>query len=222
MKKKIKAIETKYKGYRFRSRLEARWAVFFDALELKWEYEPEGFDLGDGVYYLPDFYLPEMKVWIEIKGGFATDEEIYKCRKLFSLLTGKSETTDLLVTGDVKFVRFMLDFVETFVKERDKVDSVSLETMQYEIDFMLNQVQKRTYVVCFDEGLDGNCWFCGDELIMSFSLFDFFTTNMHGLTVMKNNKLLGEKYTGAVNMYSKISSALTKAKSARFEHGECG
>ena len=27
----IKAIETYYKGYRFRSRLEARWAVFFDA-----------------------------------------------------------------------------------------------------------------------------------------------------------------------------------------------
>jgi hypothetical protein len=31
---KIKAIETRYKGYRFRSRLEARWSVFFDAMEL--------------------------------------------------------------------------------------------------------------------------------------------------------------------------------------------
>ncbi|MCB6994492.1 hypothetical protein LI177_13475 [bacterium 210820-DFI.6.37] len=27
----LKAIQTEYKGYRFRSRLEARWAVFFDA-----------------------------------------------------------------------------------------------------------------------------------------------------------------------------------------------
>lgn len=26
----IKAIDTIYKGYKFRSRLEARWAVFFD------------------------------------------------------------------------------------------------------------------------------------------------------------------------------------------------
>jgi nucleoside 2-deoxyribosyltransferase len=51
----IKAIQTVYKGYKFRSRLEARWAVFFDALGLEWEYEPEGFDLGDGVWYLPDF-----------------------------------------------------------------------------------------------------------------------------------------------------------------------
>lgn len=29
----VKAIDTVYKGYRFRSRLEARWAVFFDALD---------------------------------------------------------------------------------------------------------------------------------------------------------------------------------------------
>ena len=28
----IQVIETAYKGYRFRSRLEARWAVFFDAI----------------------------------------------------------------------------------------------------------------------------------------------------------------------------------------------
>ena len=49
----IKAIETKYKGYRFRSRREARWAVFFDKLNVVYEYEPEGFDL-DGLWYLPD------------------------------------------------------------------------------------------------------------------------------------------------------------------------
>jgi hypothetical protein len=53
----IKAIETRYKGYRFRSRLEARWAVFFDACEYKWEYEPEGYVLPCGTHYLPDFKL---------------------------------------------------------------------------------------------------------------------------------------------------------------------
>lgn len=50
----IKPIETYYNGYRFRSRLEARWAVFFDALGVKYEYEPEGFQTPAG-YYLPDF-----------------------------------------------------------------------------------------------------------------------------------------------------------------------
>lgn len=50
----LRPIETRYKGYRFRSRLEARWAVFFDMLGLPWEYETEGFELKSG-RYLPDF-----------------------------------------------------------------------------------------------------------------------------------------------------------------------
>ena len=43
----MKVIQTEYKGYLFRSRLEARWAVFFDACGVDWEYEPEGYDLGN-------------------------------------------------------------------------------------------------------------------------------------------------------------------------------
>lgn len=64
MKKEIKSIDTFYSGYRFRSRLEARWAVFLDNLRIKWEYEPEGFELSDGRRYLPDFYIPQFS------GGF--------------------------------------------------------------------------------------------------------------------------------------------------------
>ena len=66
----IKAIETRYKGYRFRSRLEARWAVFFDALGLQWEYEPEGFDLGEAGWYLPDFWIPTPNHWSGEKAGY--------------------------------------------------------------------------------------------------------------------------------------------------------
>lgn len=65
----IKAIETYYKGYRFRSRLEARWAVFFDALGVAYEYEPEGFQLSNGECYLPDFYLPIMQIYVEVKSA---------------------------------------------------------------------------------------------------------------------------------------------------------
>ena len=63
----IKPIETIYDGYRFRSRLEARWAVFFDAAGIEYQYEPEGYDLGDGIYYLPDFYIPDWDAFVEIK-----------------------------------------------------------------------------------------------------------------------------------------------------------
>ena len=70
----MKPIETEYKGYRFRSRLEARWAIFFDACGVDWEYEPEGYDLGDGLYYLPDFLLHGVDgrdggdLYVEVKG----------------------------------------------------------------------------------------------------------------------------------------------------------
>lgn len=56
----MQAIETYYNGYKFRSRLEARWAVFFDALGVEYEYEPEGFTLNSGRKYLPDF---RVKCW---------------------------------------------------------------------------------------------------------------------------------------------------------------
>jgi hypothetical protein len=78
----IQAIETLYGGCRFRSRLEARWAVFFDALDKVWLYEPEGFVLEDDICYLPDFYLPEGKVWVEIKPLTVegpTDDDLRKC-----------------------------------------------------------------------------------------------------------------------------------------------
>jgi hypothetical protein len=69
----IKAIETRYKGYRFRSRLEARWAVFFDALGIKWEYEKQTYELMDGRGYLPDFYLSSSDMWIEVKPSAIND-----------------------------------------------------------------------------------------------------------------------------------------------------
>ncbi|MEP7194596.1 MAG: hypothetical protein ABI903_17245 [Actinomycetota bacterium] len=71
---RIKAIETRYAGCRFRSRLEARYAVLFDTLGITWQYEPQGFKVG-GVngsperYYLPDFYLPNPGIWVEVKGS---------------------------------------------------------------------------------------------------------------------------------------------------------
>lgn len=76
-----RAIETRYSGYRFRSRLEARYAVLFDSLGIAWDYEPEGFELGGGKRYLPDFWLhipdkPGHGYWVEIKALAPTRDEI--------------------------------------------------------------------------------------------------------------------------------------------------
>ncbi len=76
----LNPIETVYSGHLFRSRLEARWAVFFDALGIRYEYEAEGYDLN-GTWYLPDFWLPEVGCYVEIKpvprGGFGPDADLF-------------------------------------------------------------------------------------------------------------------------------------------------
>jgi len=63
----ITAIQTTYNGTMFRSRLEARWAIFFDSIGLKWIYEMEGYELSNGQRYLPDFYFPELLCFGEVK-----------------------------------------------------------------------------------------------------------------------------------------------------------
>jgi hypothetical protein len=89
----MKAISTMYKGYNFRSRLEARWAVYFDSIGLMWDYESEGYELENGSWYLPDFYIPEFG-WIEIKHGKPSVEEIKKAK-----LLSKSNKCVAILTG---------------------------------------------------------------------------------------------------------------------------
>ena len=112
MREQIKPIETHYKGYRFRSRLEARWAVFFDAIEIKWEYEKEGYDLENLGGYLPDFWLPYPKNsstceipgsghWLEVKGKEPTKKEISKLLEL-SRITKHSGFLVVGVPGEHK------------------------------------------------------------------------------------------------------------------------
>jgi hypothetical protein len=60
----FKAIPTKYKGIQFRSRLEAKWAAFFDLMNWKWQYEPCDFN-----GWIPDFaiYGSEQTTYVEVK-----------------------------------------------------------------------------------------------------------------------------------------------------------
>ena len=135
MTEAIKPIETLYHGYRFRSRLEARWAVFFDSLGVKYEYEPEGFKLPDGSMYLPDFRVmchasrgqacEPFPLYIEVKGNM--DEASAKKIKAFSwysafeginlnlpddeiLRSAKSKNRQsLLIVSDIPDIEFAVD-----------------------------------------------------------------------------------------------------------------
>lgn len=107
----IQAIETRYASCRFRSRLEARWAVFFDTLGIAWEYEPQGFELtwrldlsDDPLPYLPDFWLPDHHLWIEVKGKLDEPELLRLLNAAASIgapMGGCGNGGDLVVLGNV-------------------------------------------------------------------------------------------------------------------------
>lgn len=93
-------IQTYAFGHHFRSRLEARWSTFFSSLNVPWHYEMEGFELGVGVRYLPDFWLPQQDCWVEIKGAMPTAEEERKAA-LLATATGKRV---LIFYGPIPYV----------------------------------------------------------------------------------------------------------------------
>lgn len=95
----MEAKKTLYNNTLFRSKLEAKWAVFFDKCFIKYTYEPEAFLCSDNKQYTPDFFLPEaalrtghefdcktqdfikmsLGVYIEIKPlGYVCDEDYKK------------------------------------------------------------------------------------------------------------------------------------------------
>ena len=146
----MKPIETIYGGYRFRSRLEARWAVFFDALGIKWVYEPEGYDLGRLGYYLPDFWLPGIGCFGEVKPKKFTEEEWDKSSSLPDYC---------LILGDLPDNRYF----NVAGDPEDHGDFCSYEqylkgNTWYCIDFMMSK-------------WEGRIWWVWDDRA-EFSLFD--------------------------------------------------
>ena len=72
----IDSKKGKYKGESFKSQLEIKIACLLDLLRADWEYEPELFQLENGVWYRPDFLIKNNqgyggeRFWIECKGAF--------------------------------------------------------------------------------------------------------------------------------------------------------
>lgn len=71
-----------YRGHQMRSRLEARWAMVFDALGIAWQYEPHCFRTKEGGY-LPDFRLVLARpCWLEIKGPEPIERDYVRAREV--------------------------------------------------------------------------------------------------------------------------------------------
>jgi hypothetical protein len=192
----IKPIETIYKGYRFRSRLEARWAVLLDAINAQWEYEPEGFDLGNGIKYLPDFRVnnvyikyPEgnpITLYIEVKGILTKEDEI-KINKFASCFQNDA------------FCCYTPENPILIVGEIPKGDD--------------------TYaLIC-----DSRCKYPMEKLNSMFFNFDLVDGDsysaMLGISKTGDTIIYGSDQTEYVDD-EKTIKAYNKARQARFEHGE--
>ena len=130
----IVPIETKYNGYKFRSRLEARWAVFFDEMDIKFQYEPEGFKLASG-WYLPDFWLPQVEMWAEVKQNKLNKKE---CCLAYDL----SESTGypcLMLVGVPDFRPYKSVTVHLGIDEKGEVVTGDIDIFYYLTSLYLSE-----------------------------------------------------------------------------------
>lgn len=215
----IKAIETVYNGYRFRSRLEARWAVFFDAAGIKYEYEPQGFVLSDGTCYLPDFYLPEFQTYAEVKPILETPDkkEIYdKNRNICKLFRDEIAPIILLRGGPWDNIWNEFFAWETnddgggdynghgrFIDIGDCYDRAELIFMIADCDPGLT--------VFVSENWEINKKVCSPSMVMH-----YYPDYSCGIISAQLTEFFDPADEDA------FSKARLKSKQARFEHGECG
>lgn len=123
-------------GKVYRSSWEVELADLLDELEIAFEYEPKRFYFeAERESYLPDFYLPEYNVWIEVKGWL--DKRSYKRAKLFKKYHGhefgyflfmKEERELVVKQGRTQVLLQLIDVAltecERIKKEREENDSM--------------------------------------------------------------------------------------------------
>lgn len=63
-----------WNGWQFRSQAEAYAAMFLTKLGVSFQYEPEAYALDGGEPTRPDFWLPDLNAWLEIKGSDTFDD----------------------------------------------------------------------------------------------------------------------------------------------------
>lgn len=195
----MKPIETVYNGYRFRSRLEARWAVFFDALGIRYEYEAEGFDIG-GEWYLPDFYLPEYKLYVEIK-PFGTNRYETKCAKFRDVL----DRAILLCCGDP---------MDTCLPDN--------EPILYAFDYCDSSGGCSDWACVFVECVDGDVVLTLAESTRSDREIFLSSTCLESPKVGAQHSFQDKGKELLKYHPTRVNTCALKARMSRFEHGEQG
>lgn len=230
----IQPIETRYKGHRFRSRLEARWAVFMDHLDVPWEYEPQGY-LVDNQPYLPDFLVhpnTDRAFWLEIKGTFPSQDELDKARGLAAgtgmrafVYWAKPEVPapDLSHLTEAQYAGWdQLGYVWTddygWREYPNAPAKWQLDLTPTAFLFTPNQkpAQEKSGFWWWTE-----CTLCG-HVRLAPSGQEGWCPTLEGLSTEEVDRRVGRLYPRFRHRTPRILAAYTAARSARFEHGESG
>jgi hypothetical protein len=241
----IQAIETYYKGYRFRSRLEARWAVFFDALEMEWKYEPEGYVTAVGGY-LPDFYLPEQG-WIEIKAHTnLSNQELLKITSFamhepICVMAGNIEAPVVrdgeLISGVYGIAFNKLDRIPPQPSPGFQVEYITVGNERWCFETIGSSSRRYGFIVSEDRtrgaNIDKRPWLWqerndGTFLVWPYPAFEvtskdtgiaLFLSGADGELHDTGTYYVPPLTTKSINS-PRLLAAYTAARSARFEHGE--
>ncbi len=223
----MKAIETKWKGWRFRSRTEARWAVFLEAAGISFEYESEGVQLPSGPY-LPDFRLTNFgfelpdgverqDVWLEVKGADRTDAERERCAQLAEA----SGCPVLLAVGAPDFKTQIELYDDYLGGELERLighaDGAALMALVIGDLAIMNAVGPQSDVICVGRGArepatDAD----GDDAFRS--VFNGFNGPVCRILGAKDARYFDGRLP--IGLGEKLKAAYDAARSARFEFGQ--
>jgi len=124
-----KAKRTKYGKVWFRSRLESRWAEWFDQQDIPWKYEPTSFGIDTARHYTPDFAIqvPEIgAVLCEVKPTWKQAVEDARLQRLAQIIGNPC----LALSGDPLFTvhpggkKYEVQFVEVFLITPQGVEAI--------------------------------------------------------------------------------------------------
>lgn len=97
-------VDAKGRLTRFRSTWEAVFARYLDDNDLQWAYEAHAWLLSDGSAYIPDFWVPSLDAYFEVK-GWISEESSRKMR----LFRKEYPTIDLRIVDREAFQRYGID-----------------------------------------------------------------------------------------------------------------
>ena len=159
----LKAKPTIYEGHRYRSRTEARWAHYFNILEINYIPDPQSVTIDDSLFgfptnYIPDFRFPKIRVWAEVKGSVELTPT--EKGKIVGLVSGSNEPC-LVLQGIPQVKPYLCLLPEEFANNNGiPYSKVVSEVTKQKV--VLTSVKVKGLMLDWVEGCD-----CGEKLEMT-------------------------------------------------------